>query len=74
MPELSSLLIEINNSIQKENFFNNNNENLNYFYKAFDIFFSLTNFCIEVHFEVLSFSMKPFTEDNIAFFDRHCVV
>ena len=46
MPELSSLLIEINNSIQKENFFNNNNENLNYFYKAFDIFFSLTHCCI----------------------------
>ena len=45
MPELSSILIEINNSIQKENFFNNN-ENLNYFYKAFDIFFSLTHCCI----------------------------
>ena len=46
MEELTNLLIEINNSIQKNNFFNNNQEILNYYYKAFDIFFSIRNCCI----------------------------
>ena len=43
--ELSNLLIEINNSLQKDNFFSKKSENLDYFYSSLDIFFCLTH-CI----------------------------
>ena len=45
--EFPNLLKNINNSIQKDNFFVNNNELL-YFYKTLDIFFCLTDCCITI--------------------------
>ena len=46
MEELVKLLFEISNIIHKDNFFTNNNEILEYFYKSFDFFFCMTHFCV----------------------------
>ena len=43
--ELINILFDINNLIQRDNIFDNN-EKLDYFYKAFDIFFCITHFCV----------------------------
>ena len=46
MNELSNLLSEINNLIQRDTTLFEKNEELDYFYKAFDIFFCITRFCL----------------------------
>ena len=60
--EFPNLLKEINNSIQKENFFINNNE-LIYFYKALDIFFCISHCCITV--QILEIVKENFIRDSM---------
>jgi hypothetical protein len=46
MNELENLLSDINNLIQRDKTLFENNEEIEYFYKTFDIFFCMPRFCV----------------------------
>ena len=60
--DFPNLLKDINNSIQKENFFVNNNE-LVYFYKTLDIFFCISHCCITL--QILEIVKDNFISDSM---------